>query len=349
MAQRSSAEIRVIERHIESLRQAPWLGTARAWWPYFLFHCTDVRNVASILTSGELLSRVQATTAGKLATDIASPDIIERTSLRFQDYVRLYFRPRTPTQFRNEGFRPQGQLYSGAHCPVPVYFLFRAKEVLSRADSQFTAGNVAAMSPLMNDVHQLRLVPFADVYHDYMLPYSEVSDEARRDIVRSRNAEVLIPQRLGLESVQMILCRTQAEYETLLHLLPKDVKDRWSTIIGVDTGMNLFHSKWTFVEQVEMSDRELIFRFNPDTLTPGPFRIEVNIEVPPNRYVEVLDLSPYARYPRIYAWRSDEFQADKELRLSLSELEYADEYSVTLQLDDQLSFAGRHDSADLPF
>lgn len=36
----------------------------------------------------------------------------------------LYFRPRTPTQFHNEGIRPplqRGQ--SGAHCPVPIFFV----------------------------------------------------------------------------------------------------------------------------------------------------------------------------------------------------------------------------------
>ena len=354
MSQRSPSEIRVIERHNESLRRAPWLGNARAWWPHFLFHCTDVRNVASILTSGELLSRVQATKDDKLATDIAAPNIIERTSVQLQDYVRLYFRPRTPTQYRNEGFRPQGLLYSGAHCPVPVYILFRAIEVLSRADSQFTDGNVAAMSPLMNDVRQLNSIPFEDVYHDYMLPYSGVTEEARREIIRRRNAEVLIPQRLGLESVQMVLCRSQAEYETLLYLLPNDVNDQWSSRIGVDTRMNLFHSSWTFVEQVVMGSQRLLFRFNPDTMTPGPFRASVELEVPADPqsdflYLEILDLDRLAGHSQTYSWTDNEFYACDVLRFTLARLGNPSEYSVRLELDGQLAYAGKYESTDLPF
>ena len=51
----------------------------RRWWPNYLFHCTDIRNVVSILKSGELLSRVQVDKADCLAVDIAGPAIIAQT------------------------------------------------------------------------------------------------------------------------------------------------------------------------------------------------------------------------------------------------------------------------------
>ena len=108
MTLRPPVEVSRIREHVAALKGAPWLGQARAWWPNCLFHCTDIRNVVRILNSGELLSRVQAKASNTLEIDIASSDVIARTALEWQDYVRLYFRPKTPTQYNNEGFRPGG-------------------------------------------------------------------------------------------------------------------------------------------------------------------------------------------------------------------------------------------------
>ena len=139
---RPKAELSKLRDHIDRLKDATWIGPARRWWPRYLFHCTDILNVVNVVKSGELLSREQAKQSGNLRVDIAGPDIIDHTDAEWQDYVRLYFRPRTPTQYRNEGFRPVSALELGAHCPVPVYLLFDAYQVLSRQDSLFTEGNL---------------------------------------------------------------------------------------------------------------------------------------------------------------------------------------------------------------
>jgi hypothetical protein len=133
-----------IRKVLRDLKNAPWLVTARAWWPDYLFHFTDIRNAVSILREGALLSRQEATERGVMVTDNASQEIISQTDDKWQDHVRLYFRPRTPTQYRNEGFRPSDQRELGAHCPVPVYFLFDSFQVLSREDSLFSGGNLAS-------------------------------------------------------------------------------------------------------------------------------------------------------------------------------------------------------------
>ena len=46
-----------ILRHLEALKQTAWLGEARAWWPNYLFHFTDLENAAAILEEGKLLAR----------------------------------------------------------------------------------------------------------------------------------------------------------------------------------------------------------------------------------------------------------------------------------------------------
>ena len=327
MRPRANAETDRVREHINALLDAPWLGKTRRWWPRFLFHSTDIRNIVNILKGGELLSRVQAQASHQLEVDIAAPGIIARTALEWQDCVRLYFRPRTPTQVQNEGFKPRGRWGMNSHCPVPVYLLFDSIMVLSRADSLFTDGNAAAsgVRPSAN-VDDLREIPFQRVYHNERFEPNE-----RDEIARHRNAEVLVPQRLGLEGLRAIICRNQAEYETLLHLLPSGIRSRWVTWIKVQP--ELFFRQWTFVEQVEMTNRRVVFRFNKDSKTPGPFDAQIEMGVGSQPILR--------RFPR--------FMANNTLDLDLSDLQDPTDYSVRLTLDDQLAFANRYQEDRLPF
>ena len=335
MSQRRRREIGAIRRHLEAIKQAPWMDQARRWWPNHLFHCTDILNVVNILRNGELLSRVQAEETQSLAVDIAGPGIIAQTESQWQDYVRLYFRPRTPTQYRNEGFRPRGQWEYDAHCPVPVYLLFDAISVLSEAESLITDGNLASSCTIpTGSIASFQKIPFNLVYHDTWFDPAEGAS-----IVYHRNAEVLVAKRLGLEAVQMIRCRSQAEYATLLHLLPPGTLGRWVDKIGVQPNLHLFHNKWTFVERVEMSSEHLIFRFNKGTETPGPF----------DARVEITELPTTS--PKHYIWHDEQFQTrpNDVLNIALHRLQNPQDYSVRLLLDQQLGFASRYQEEDLPF
>lgn len=330
MSLRPNTERSEIRRHLEGLKKASWLSPSCRWWPNFLFHCTDIRNAVSILGQGEMLSRVQATASKKLQTDIASPDIIAQTHPEWQDYVRLYFRPRTPTQYANEGFRPVDQQQYGAHCPVPIYFLFDAVSVLTRADCLFADGNVAAGQAVpSSSIDAFKQIPFELVYHDTWFQPVE-----RDRIVYHRNAEVLVPQRLRLSTLRSVLCRSQAEYETLTYLLPAGILGRWADKIGVRPNLRLFFNLWTFVEQVEMSRERLLFRFNKGSPTPGPFSARV----------EIVESLTGLRY----SWLNGQFRTDDTLRLSLP-LKNPQDYSIRLSLDNQLAFAGRYQEEELPF
>ena len=144
MVTHSKSEIATARNYLFSLKKAKWMTASREWWPDYLFHCTDITNVVNILQTGFLMSRTQAIEAKALNVDIAPRDIIDHTSEHWHDYVRLYFRPKTPTQYRNEGHRPKNERYLGAQCPVPVYLLFDAVSVLSLPGSAFTDGNLAS-------------------------------------------------------------------------------------------------------------------------------------------------------------------------------------------------------------
>lgn len=317
---------------IDALKKAKWLGSAHSWWPSYLFHFTDIQNAVNILTMGELLSRAEAKASDQLVTNGASPEVISQTEDQWQDHVRLYFRPRTPTQFRNEGFRPVSQQeLGGAHCPVPIYLLFDSAAILSRQDALFSEGNLAAQGVQpYGDAESFKQIPFEQVYHDtWFDPLGKVT------VVFHRNAEVIVPKRLDLSSLQFIWCRSQAEYDTLLYLLPPNTRTRWVRQIGVDMRMNLFFKRWTLVEDAELNKTGFSFHFNKGTRTPGPFRARATI-------CETITNDKYE-------WENDNYQANEVLRIGLSKLNAPQDYSVRLFLDDQLAFAGRYREDVLPF
>lgn len=131
-----------IEAHIQ--HWSARLGNL-SWWPRYLYHFTDVQNAANILQTGYLYSRHEAQRQGMMTVDNASPTVIQQTLAEHYQYVRLYFRPRTPTQYLNEGIRPLSQReLGGAHCPVPVFFCFDALSVLSQSETLFSNGNMGS-------------------------------------------------------------------------------------------------------------------------------------------------------------------------------------------------------------
>lgn len=255
-----------VRQHIET-----WSARlpGRNWWPSFVYHFTDLHNARSILASGKLHGRAEAIRLGLVQIDAASPDVIAHTARAHTEYARLYFRPRTPTQFRNEGIRTKTKIWSGAHCPVPVFLCFDAAQVLTMDSTELSDGNMASgrvehgPAPEMLD-----RIPFHHVFHDgRFLP------EEAETIKFHRHAEVLVPVALDLQpSLRMIVCRSPAERTTLLHLLPGPARRLWGPRVRIDY-QALFERRWTFVESVTTIGAHIEFRFNPSTETPGPFGV----------------------------------------------------------------------------
>ena len=329
MTLRRKSDNRRITRFLADLKKADWLGTARRWWPDYVFHFTDIENAVSVLRHGILFSRVEAQRRGLMDTDNASQEVIGNTDEMWKDYVRLYFRPRTPTQYRNEGFRPVEQRWQDAHCPVPIYFLFDSKAVLSRSDSQFTDGNLASSPQIFSEAADLESIPFESVYHD-----GRFEPHERDSIVFHRHAEVVVPKQVGLEALKYIVCRSQAEYETLLHLLPQSVLGRWERKIGIDNQTRLFFKRWIHVRSVDLSSQSTNFHFSTTSETPEPFHAKVSITDTASG--------------RSFSWEEKLFTATKSLILELSDIGPLWDYSVQLSLSGKIAYANRYQE-DLPW
>ena len=325
-----------IRRFLQSLERQDWIRRSeRRWWPKFLFHFTDIRNVAQILRDNILYSRAQVEKQRKLAVSSGSPKVLAGTDEKVKNLVRLYFRPKTPTQYHAEGVHSQQSLnksdFPFAHCPVPVFLLFDAAAILSREDCLFSDRGLGGRGyHIGSTARELSELPWKQIYHNKSLDRNNPG--IARDIVSRRNAEVVIPDHLTLGSLKFIYCRSEAEKETLLHLLSPELRIRYRSRILASTRSDLFFRKRTFIESVMLSSNHIRLRFSPDTNCPGPFALEIAL-----RHMARIKLmnKQFVLEPP-FDYRIDFPQAIRE-------------YEIRVTLDGNLVYANAHSELNLPF
>jgi hypothetical protein len=314
---------------LKQLKKQTWLGPARSWWPDYVFRFDDIENVSQILNSGKILSRREIAKKGLIHKDCASPSVLSSTLDKWKDYVRLYFRPRTPTQYDGEGFRAKPDHKLGAHFPVPIVMLFDASDILTRDSTKFSNGNLAAGAITGDNAEFLKTIPFDKVYHDKWFDPPD-----RGSLIFHRHAEVIVPNELDIDALKFIGCRTQAEYETLVHLLSTEARNKLLSKIGLGTKLNLHYRRWTFVEQASMSTELIRFQFNPSSLSPGPYWAKVKIE----------ELATGI----VYSWEDKSYNAKAALALNISSMKDSSSYIVTLTLDGNIAYKNSFEVA-FPF
>lgn len=292
-------------RYLKRLRNEDWLG-ARFWWPYFLFYFADIHELVEILTTDEILAPF---TKG------------QALNKRWDRFVSLYFRPRTPDLFFAEGFRASFQ-QSGTYTPIPVYLLFDMESVVTHPDTRFSEGNPARTHKTYATPTYFREMPFEQIYHDsWFMP------DEREEIMRYREAQVLIEERMSLSSLQLIWLRSDAEYETLKSLLPPAIWHKWHDKITARTDYHLFNHKRTYVQSAALNADSLRLRFNPCQLpnSCGAFMAQAIIEFENGEVIE---------------WQAEQFEATRDLVIQLP----ADKgtYHVQFLLDGDLAYAATY-------
>lgn len=226
----------------------------RSRWPAHLFHHTTLANAASILRSGSLEAR--ADREGKFE-NVAALDVLG-TKTDAHGFVRLYFRPRTPTQFHIEGIsrRSDRVKFPDAHAPTLVMLVFDAKSILCIEDTRFSAGNMQQSgTAICNGDQSFTNIPFAKVYHD-----SGIDEDY--SIIHHRCAEVLAKSPMNLISLRSIYCRSAPERDMLIHLLGSDAAD-WEKRIKISDDLRVFTKRYPFLQELRLSPKGLVFRINP--------------------------------------------------------------------------------------
>lgn len=313
---------------LDNLVKESWLGSVRSKWVKYVFHYTDIRNAVEILRNEKLLCRTELERTGKMLVDNASRTIISATEADVKNYVRLYFRPKTPTQYNNEGIRPTNEQSLESHCPVPIFFLFDSKMILTKTGCQFAEGNLAKLGiqGFRSTAEELAAFDFNKIYHQGVFNRTE-----RDDIILHRNAEVVIPNELDLSALKFIVCRSPAEKESLLYLLPESVISKWGSKILVDTKADFYNRNWAFIQTVQLNSKIATFDFSPDAIATQPFTLTAT-----RRGYEEKVL------------RQENFRANKKLMFEFPRDIW--KYEIELRLDDNLAFIGSYDgSDDIPF
>lgn len=317
-----------IRQFLTELSKQEWLGKLRSRWVNFLFHFSPILNAVEILKSGKIRCRTDLERDSALPVDVTPNEIIRGTDPEVRESVRLYFRPLTPTQYRKEGFRPIDAIPEDRHCRIPIFFLFDSKELLCRDDCRFSSINLAIRGSnlkLGSTSADLRNLDFRKIYSD-----GPISSEGKTEIIKHRNAEVIIPTELDLSALRYICCRSQAEKETLLFLLPQKLIDRWGDRILVRP--DIYKRKWVFMESVFLDRKQAIFKFYTEPDISGPFEAKVVLS-----YKNQTD-----RFSR------SEFQANGAVTVPFRDS--LDVYEVQFLLDNHIAYGGRYDrTIELPF
>jgi len=315
---------RKIKDHIEY-----WSGSlsGHSWWPRYVYFFTDLRNAVSILEKNCLLSRDQAESLGYIEVNGASQEIISQTIEERRKFVRLYYRPRTPTQYRCEGIRPMNDRWQEAHCPVPAFFLFNAYELMSQHNAQYSDGNMASPSarygPKEKDFNRIQ---FKKVFH-----HGRYNPTVEGNIKFHRHAELLIPEKLVLQDhLKYIACRSHAERQSLIYLLPPSIQKKWRKLIRIGDS-SMFERKWAYVNTVETDHQKLTFYFNTNSQHVGQFEATISLRFPSKEKRQV----------------KKTIDAKKPLIIKVEE--DIEEVEVEFWLDDALAYHNKLLVSDVPF
>lgn len=245
----------IVDALAERARDRGLTPEQRGWVPY-LFYFAHVQHAVSILRLGRIYSRNQASHRGLIQIEAADSAVIAQ-SRRAWDFARLYFAPRTPTQYCNEGIRPPDERvnYHGAHCPVPVFFLFDSAALLSHPDCHYTDGSLAyGDTDILRDPSILRSLDFRLIYHRES--YDPTDWNRARRIKNARHTEILFQDELPLDHLVSIVCRTGAERDMLLYYLGADLARRWKTRIRLERpGENFFERRWCYIKEARLADQ----------------------------------------------------------------------------------------------
>mgnify|MGYP006070294247 FL=1 len=231
------------------------------WWATHAFHFTALDNAISILKSGVLYSRIKAEQNSLMHNENASRAVISMTDFEVLSYVRFYFRPLTPTQYHNEGYKhPQLRYDSqGANISIPVFFVFRLNSLLSDNKTAFSCKSKAGHNDeVLAGVEEFAGLNFEQIYASSYMTNSEEEKKYRQ-------AEILYPDAYKIDdSLEVILCRSEVERNTLLKKLKEEdskIYEKYKTLIKIGK-RNVFQNNGFFVKSVSYCDGRLDIFFN---------------------------------------------------------------------------------------
>jgi hypothetical protein len=258
------------------------------WWPLYFYHFTDVHNALNIIEKEYIYGRKIANEENLMNSENASSSVINITNSNVKNYARLYMRPKTPTQYHNEGYKPKNirNQEIDANCPVPIFFLLDAEKTLLVDGVKFVekgfAGNLYEENNLLSGVENYANLKFDKIFHSGSFPSGS-------DIKQYRHTEIIRRDGIPISRIlKGIVCRSIAEKQTLIYLLKKislNKYEKYKRIISFKPEIDLFYGNGIFIKNVKMEDNILHFelndasrRFNANNANGKDIFVEIIIE-----------------------------------------------------------------------
>lgn len=230
------------------------------WWPKYAYHYTDIENAIRIMELHRLFSRTRAVEKDLMQNDNANLNVITNT-VDAVNYVRFYFRPLTPTQFRNEGFKHpdlQYHINNNANVPVPVFFLFDLCQMLeSSKNIEFSEmGQAGRGSPRYTTIEDFSRFNFKMIYAKGRMENPKIEK-------KYRHAEILVPEQYDIDTcLTAIVCRSDSEKSTLYNLLREssiNTFEKYKDRITVMKSDEMFYKNGLAIDNCEYNGRDLVF------------------------------------------------------------------------------------------
>jgi hypothetical protein len=298
----------------------------RGRWPSRLFRHETLENAVELLKSGRILSRRDA--AGLMRRDVAPEEIINLNQVA-HDYARLYFRPKTPTQYRIEGIRRADEIWNDRHAPVLYMLVLKSRAILTRGDVCFSRGNMQIPgTPVLHTNEDFATLDFRKIYHEGGYPPEDA------DIKVWRCAEVLCLSPLMLnDCLEAVVCRSDAERKTLLDSLGGDAIG-WAPLIRTVTQPGYFNAEYAFVESVDLNAGGVSVKFHPRRKLPMETWVQLSLQ-PLDMLIGSID---YARQ-----------ELDLRKLWNFNYNMVPGRYRVTIYVDDELAYRSVLEYAEIPF
>lgn len=175
-------------------------------------HYTDFVNFLDIMNTGKLLSRNEALKCGFI--DAAEQSVIDKTSEKVKEYVRFYYKEKTPTIYDNEGKKVDNSL---PHMPIPVLLLFN-ETIINHTNIAFTSGcGGSKYSQITKNLQMSMNFDWKTVFNRGWIPTDEDMimtlgyDPNKANVINKRNAEFLYYKEIDIEHIKKIIFRSPAD------------------------------------------------------------------------------------------------------------------------------------------
>lgn len=184
-------------------------------WKGYIYHFSHIMNITNILNERKIKSRNRISKF----YDSAGYELIRRSKNEVKDLARFYFRPKTPTQWHNEGLG-QNILEGNPNCPIPIFLKFKLSEVIQKNEGRcyVSNGNLSTdWAKFSNSYDFLKNFDYSNVYKEFPDPFYKQASQQELGILNEFDFSDFKEFK--------IVCKTELERRLLLRIIDPKYND----------------------------------------------------------------------------------------------------------------------------